>query len=361
MGQTENSVVGKRPLRGIEIVGLVILALSMIGLFVNPGFIGGIFNNMVNRVVDVVVKAYLTGTLACAIIASVLMGRVLERLGLTDAMLRVFMPVASLLGVNPTVVVPGVYNILGDINAAGRISGPVLKKSGATKDEQKIAVVTMCQSQQSFSTFMLGLIALAKAGVWAFPVVILGVFAPLVVIPFILSKTIYRNCRRVSIDELPSFTPNTGAMQTIFGGAREGAELVFLLIIPAAAVIFSIIGALDFVGLWKPVETALTAALSALSIDPKTGILSVLASPTLAMNTLKDISNTLDPRLVVGSFILGASGFPLQVIFGQIPAVWAANSNLSEREAMEAAVLGAVLRILTAALLAVALTPLIVQ
>ena len=361
MGQTEKGVAGGRPLRGIEIVGLVILAASMIGLFVGPEHIGGIFNHMVTKIVDVVVKAYLTGTLACAIIASVLMGRILERLGLTDAMLRVFMPVASWLGINPTVVVPGVYNILGDINAAGRISGPVLKKSGATKDEQKIAVVTMCQSQQSFSTFMLGLVAMAKAGIWAFPVVILGVFAPLVVLPLILSKTIYRNCRRVNVDELPSFTPNTNVMQTVFGGAREGAELVFLLIIPAAAAVFAFIGALDDMGLWKPVEGALTAMLGALSIDPKTGILSLLASPTLAMNTLKDAAATLDPRLVVGSFVLASSGWPLQVVLGQIPAVWAANSSLSEREALEAAVIGAVLRVLTAALLAVGLTPLIVR
>ena len=347
----------KRELRTIEIIGLLILVASLVGLFVRPEFIGGIFNAMVNRIVDVVVKAYLTGTLACAIIASVIMGRVLERLGLTDAMLRVFMPIASWLGVNPTVVVPGVYNILGDINAAGRISGPVLKKARATKDEQKIAVATMVQSQQSFSTFMLGLIALANAKVWAFPVVILGVFAPLVLVPLILSKTIWRNCKRVTIDELPSFTPNTPALPTLFGAAREGAELVFLLIIPAAAVIFAIIGALDFVGIWKPIESAINSVLVALSIDPKTGLLSVLASPTLAMNTLKDAAATLQPKLVVGSFVLAASGFPLQVIFGQIPAVWAANSDLSEKEAMGAAALGAFFRVITACVLAVALTP----
>ncbi|MCR4398747.1 MAG: hypothetical protein NUV93_07275 [Firmicutes bacterium] len=360
MGKIVSAPAG-RPLKGMEVVGLVILALAMVGLFVNPGFIGGIFDRMVTRVKEVVVNAYLTGTLACAIICSVLMGRVLERLGMTDAMLRVFMPVASWLGINPTVVVPGVYNILGDINAAGRIAGPVLKKAGATRDEQKIAVATMVQSQQSFSTFMLGLIAMSNARVWAFPVVILGIFAPLVVAPLLLSKTIYRDCKRVSVDELPSFTPKTGALQTLAGGTREGAELVFLLIIPAAAMVFSIIGALDYIGIWKPVENALTAALSALSIDPKTGILSVLASPTLAMNTLKDTAAGLAPKLVVGSFILAASGFPLQVIFGQIPAVWSTNSNLSEREAMEAAVLGAVLRVITAVVLALVLTPLIVR
>ncbi|MGE5541872.1 MAG: hypothetical protein ACM3WT_02430, partial [Bacillota bacterium] len=307
----------------------------------------------------IVVDAYLTKTLGCAIICSVLMGRVLERLGMTDALLRVFMPVASFLGVNPAVIVPGVYNILGDINAAGRISGPVLKRAGATKDEQKIAVATMVQSQQSFSTFMLGLIAMSNGGIWAFPVIILGVFAPLVVVPLLLSKTIYRNTKRVTLDELPSFTPNTGVLQTLSNGTKEGAEIMFLLIIPAAAMVFSIIGALEYIKVWQPIEAGLTSVLSALSIDPKTGILSVLASPTLAMNTLKDTAATLAPKLVVGSFVLAASGFPLQVIFGQIPAVWAANSNLNEREAMEAATLGAILRVVSAFLLAILLTPLV--
>jgi hypothetical protein len=351
----------KRPLTNAEITGFVVLALALIGLFINPGFIGGVFDAMVNRVKSVVVNVYLTGTLAVAIITSVMMGRILERLGLTDALLRIFMPVASWLGLNPAVVVPGVYNILGDINAAGRISGPVLKKAGATKDEQKIAVATMVNSQQSFSTFMLGLIALTAAGIWAFPVVIVAILGPLVLVPLLLSKTIYRSTKRVEVDELPSFTPKIGALQTVFGGAREGAELVFLLIIPAAAVIFAIIGALDYIGVWAGIEQGLTSLLSSLSIDPKTGILSVLASPTLAMNTLKDTAATLAPKLVMGSFVLAASGLPLQVVFGQVPAVWAANSDLNEKEAMAAAVIGTVLRIVTAVAMAVLVTPLITR
>ncbi|MEW6522983.1 MAG: hypothetical protein AB1445_05320 [Bacillota bacterium] len=351
----------RRPFTNAEITGFVILALALIGLFFNPGFIGGLFDAMVNRVKGIVVNVYLTGTLAVAIITSVMMGRILERLGMTDALLRIFMPVASWLNINPAVVVPGVYNILGDINAAGRISGPVLKKAGATKDEQKIAVATMVNSQQSFSTFMLGLIALTAAGIWAFPVVIIAILGPLVIVPLLLGKTIYRNTKRVVLDELPSFTPKTGALPTVFGGAREGAELVFLLIIPAAAVIFAIIGALEYVGIWKSIELGLTSALSSLSIDPKTGILSVLASPTLAMNTLKDTAATLAPKMVLGSFVLAASGLPLQVVFGQVPAVWTANSDLNEKEAMAAAVIGAVFRIITAVVLAVALTPLIMM
>lgn len=348
-----------KELSRIEMVGLAVLVLALVGLFVNPGFIGGVFDSMIKRAKSIVSDVYLVGTLGTAIICSVMTGRILERLGLTDALLRVFMPIAAKIGVNPAVVVPGVYNILGDINAAGRISGPVLKKAQATKDEQKIAVITMVQSQQSFSTFMLGLIAMTRAGIWAFPVVILALFAPLVIVPWFFSKTFYRDCRAVPVEELPRMTPTKGAMETIFGGAREGAELMFLLLIPAAAVIFSIIGVLDYIGVWKPFEAALSAALRSMYIEPKTGILSVLASPTLAMNTLKDIAAQTDPRLVLGSFVLAASGLPLQVVFGQIPAVWSQSSDLTGGEAMVAAVIGTALRVLTALVLAVALTPLI--
>ncbi|MGB9867716.1 MAG: hypothetical protein ACPLPR_07435 [Bacillota bacterium] len=341
-------------------VGMVVLVLSIIGLFIGPAWIGGLFNAMFNKAKSIVADVYLAGSLGATIICSVMVGRILERLGLTDAMVRVFAPIAYWLGLNPTVIVPGVYNILGDINAAGRIAGPVLKKAGATKDEQKIAVVTMVQSQQSFSTFMLGLIAMANAGVWAFPVVILGIFAPLVVIPWVLSETIYRNVKRVAYTDMPRFTPATSAMNTIFGGAREGAELMFLLLIPAATVVFAFIGALEFIGIWKPIENALSAFLAAVAIEPKTGILSVLASPTLAMNTLKDMAAKLgDPRLVVGSFILAASGLPLQVPLAQIPAVWSQASDLTGPEAMGAAVLGIILRVITAILMAMLLTPLI--
>lgn len=351
---------GKRELSKVEIVGLIVLVASMVGLFVNPAFIGGMFDAMVTKAKTIVADLYLVGSLGTAVICSVMTGRILERLGLTDALLRVFMPVARILGINPAVVVPGVYNILGDINAAGRIAGPVLKKAKATKDEQKIAICTMVQSQQSFSTFMLGLIALTRAGVWAFPVIVVGLFLPLVVMPWLLSRTIWRDTRATEFKDIPRMTPKTKIIDTIFGGAREGAELTFLLLIPAAAVIFACIGALTYVGVWPTIEKALGSFLQSVSIEPKTGMLSILASPTLAMNTLKDMAATVNPRLVVGSFILAASGLPLQVIFGQIPAVWSQASDLSGMEAMGPAILGMVFRVLTAILMAVALTPLLV-
>jgi len=133
-----------------------------------------------------------------------------------------------------------------------------------------------------------------------------------------------------------------------------------LLIIPAFAVIFSLIGALDYLGIWKPISDGLSALLSALSIDPKSGMTSILASPTLAMSQLKDVAATMPKNLVIGSFVLGASGFPFSVIFGQIPVIWSGCTDLSHKEAMGAAVLGAVMRIITAGLVAIFLTPLLI-
>ncbi len=344
----------------IEIVGLAVLILAMLGLLFKPDTMGGVFDAMFNRALPIVANVFLTGLVGTAIILSVMTGRILERLGLTDALMRVFVPLIGKFGINSAVVVPGVYNILGDINAAGRIAGPVLVKAGATKDEQKIAIATMVQSQQSFSTFMLGLISLTAAGISAFPVIFIAVFAPLVIMPLLLKWTIYRNTRRVTLDVLPRFTPKKAALPTIFGGAKEGAELLFLLIIPAVAVVYAFIGALDFVGIWKPIENALTSALTAMSIDPETGIMAILASPTLAMGMLTKTAAELSPKLVVGSFVLAASGLPLSVVFGQIPTIWAEVSDLSEREALEAAIVGTVLRVITAVVLAMVLTPLVV-
>lgn len=352
-------IQSKKVISRIEFVGLTLVGLFILGLIFNPGFIAGIFNAMVEYTVPIIVNVYITGSLGVTIILSVVTGRILERLGFTDALIRIFTPIIKLLGVNPTVVIPAVYNILGDINAAGRITGPTLKRAKATKDEQKIAIATMIQSQQSFSTFMLGMLAMTAAGIKVFPVIAIAVFAPLVIVPWILSRTVYRDCEAKALTHIDRFTPTTGALPTLFGAAKEGAELLFLLLIPAAGAIFAIIGALNYIGIWQPIQQGLTVALNALSIDPQTGIQSILVSPTLAMNTLKDVATTISPKFIIGSFVLASSGFPLQVIVGQVPAIWAAGSDLTEKEAMEAAVLGAVMRVITAFALAMLLTPLV--
>ena len=345
-----------RGLRKIEITGLILVGLSLMGLIFNPQFISGIFDAMLNKSYPIIVKVFLTGKVGVAIIISVLIGRILERLGFTDALMRLLLPITRLIGVNSSVLIPSVYNILGDINAAGRIAGPILVKAGTTKDEQKIAICTMVQSQQSFSTFMFSIIALTAIQAKVFLIILLSVFAPLFIVPALLKLTLWRDTRAVPLDEMPAFTPDTGVLPTIFGAAREGAELLFLLIIPAVGVIFAMIGALEYVGVWKPFESGLTSLLSALSIDPKTGIVSILASPTLATAQLKDIAATLSPQLVIGSVVLAASGFPLSVVFGQIPAIWSDSTDLNHFEAMGAAVLGAVMRLITGGVIATFLT-----
>lgn len=136
---------GRRPLERIEVVGLSLLAVAMLTLFFFPATLSGAFDTVLNKVKPVVVDVFLTGQVGVAVIISVIIGRLLERLGFTDAMMRVFMPAMRAIGINPAVIIPSVYNIFGDINAAGRISGPLLRQAGATKDEQKIAVATMVQ------------------------------------------------------------------------------------------------------------------------------------------------------------------------------------------------------------------------
>lgn len=343
----------------IEIIGLVLVIASLAILLFAPDALSGLFDSISKKVFPVVVETFLTGEVGIAVIISVIVGRVLERLGFTDALIRIFVPIMRILKINPSVVIPGIYNILGDINAAGRIAGPVLVKSKATKSEQKIAIATMIQSPQSFVTFVLGLVALTIFKISILPLVIIALFLPLIVIPFILSKTVYRDTKLVQLDELPRFTPSTGFLETLFNSSKEGVELLLLVIIPALAAVFSVIGVLEYFGLWKLIESGLSVVLSTLSIEPQTGIVSLLASPTLAMAQLAEIKSAIAPRLVVGSFIIANSGLPLSVIIGQIPVTWAQVSDLSEKDAMKAAILGTIIRLLSAALIAYILTPLL--
>ncbi|CAM5787582.1 MULTISPECIES: hypothetical protein [Brevibacillus] len=357
---SERKDPGRRKWTGVEYLGIFLVLSSLASLLFWPHALAGLFDAIIKKVFPIVVDIFLTGEVGIAVIVSVIVGRMLERLGFTDALFRVFAPVMKWLSINPAVIIPSVYNILGDINAAGRIAGPILMRAKATKAEQKIAVATMIQSQQSFATFMIGLIALAATGAAVFPVVLLSIFVPLILVPWLLSKTIYRDTRTVELEELPRFTPGTAYLKTVFDAAKEGTELLLLVIIPAVAVVFGVIGLLEYIGVWQPIENAFTLLLSALSIEPATGMLSLLASPTLAMAELQKIAASIDPRLAVGSFVLASSGLPLSVIFGQVPATWAAHSDLTEREAMAAAVIGMLMRLVTAFVIGYFVTPWVV-
>jgi len=78
------------------------------------------------------------------------------------------------------------------------------------------------------------------------------------------------------------------------------------------------------------------------------------------MAQLIEVVEGTDPRLIVGSFVLANSGLPLSVIEGQIPATWVKISDLNEKEILYSALLGTVLRFITAFVLAFALTPFII-
>ncbi|MBM4763210.1 hypothetical protein GNT69_13135 [Bacillus sp. B15-48] len=343
-----------------EIIGVLLVLGSLVLLLLAPNSLSQLFDTIIKEVKPVVVDIFLTSEIGIAIIVSVIVGRILERLGFTDGLIRIFVPIMKWFKINPSVVIPSVYNILGDINAAGKISGPILVKARATKAEQKIAVATMIQSPQSFATFVLGLIALSVFNINAFPLVILSIFVPIVLVPLLLAKTIYRDTKKVELTELPRFTPNTRFLQTIFSSAKEGAELLFLTIIPAVAAVFFFIGVFKFIGVWSFIESTLSTSLTFLSIEPTTGIISVLAAPTLAVAQLAELANSIDPRLIVGSFVLANSGLPLSVIFGQVPVTWAESSSLTEKEVLGAAVIGIIIRILTACALGYWLTPFLV-
>ncbi|NEU31960.1 hypothetical protein GN156_14405 [bacterium LRH843] len=343
-----------------EILGLLLVFLALLLLLFAPNSLARLFDMMIGEVKPIVVDIFLTGEVGIAIIVSIIVGRMLERLGFTDGLIRLFVPIMKWLKINPAVIIPSVYNILGDINAAGKIGGPILVKANATKDEQKISVATMIQSPQSFATFVLGLIALAAFGIHAFPLIIVSIFLPIIVVPFLLSKTIYRKTKRVDLEQLPRFTPRTKFLNTIFSSAKEGAELLFLIIIPAVAVVFFFIAILKFIGVWGAIESSLASMLVFISVEPTTGILSILAAPTLAVAQLADVAATVDPRLIVGSFVLANSGLPLSVIFGQVPVTWAESSHLNEKEVLEAAIIGLIIRVITACLIGYFLTPFLV-
>lgn len=365
MKKEQASISNEKPSRKkwypFEIIGLLLVASSLLVLLFVPDSLAKFFNMVIAEVKPIVVDIFLTSEVGIAIIISVIFGRLLERLGFTDGLIRIFVPIMKWLKINPSVIVPSVYNILGDINAAGKIAAPILVKAKATKDEQKLAIATMIQSPQSFATLVLGLIALAVFSINSFPLILLSIFLPIVVVPYILSITLYRDTKKVELDELPRFTPNTRFLQTIFSSAKEGAELLFLIIIPAVAAVFFFIGALKFFGAWSAIESGLSSMLTFMSIEPATGIVSILAAPTLAVAQLSELASTVDPRLIVGSFVLANSGLPLSVILGQIPATWSESSTLNEKEIVKAAIVGMIIRFATAWALAVFLTPFLVS
>ncbi|MCL2103329.1 MAG: hypothetical protein FWH25_04760 [Syntrophorhabdaceae bacterium] len=339
----------------MTVVGMAILFVAMIALFASPESLNGAFEAMVEKAYPIVVNTGLLSTLGVSIVIGVIMGRILERLGLTDALMQIFLPIGKLLNINASALVPCVYNLLGDVNAASRISAPVLVKCGATNDEKKLAIFTVVQAMQSFSTFMLGLGALTLAGVRVGLVILLSIFAPMIVCPLIGRALFYKDCKAVEIEDLPIFTPDKPFINTLFNAGQEGMQVLLFLILPAFAVVYSVIGLLSYIGVWAPFEAGVTAILVFMNIDPVTGIQSIMASPTLAAANLKEAAASMDPEMVIGSFVLAASGFPLSIIFGQLPMIWSEGCEMKASEVIRTALLGVTFRLFTAGFFATVL------
>lgn len=333
-------------------MGIVLVIAVLLLLLFKPEWIAGCFDKMVEKAYPIFIDVGLLSTMSVSIVLAVVIGRTLERAGFTDGLMRMILPFSKVININATVFVPATYKILGDINAAGKISGPIMMKANATKDEVKIALCTMMQSQQSFSTFMLGISCLTLAGTRVFLVVLLSILLPIFLLPVILRKFVWKDCKFVEIDDLPSFTPDTPVLNTVFSAGQEGARILFMLILPAFAVVFGFIGILDFAGIWEFINEGISKMLVAFNIEPVTGLQSILASPTLAMQTVKEslevARDAIDPRLVIGGFILATSGFPISVIFGQNPLIWSEGTMLTAGEAMRVSLVGAIIRLLTA-------------
>lgn len=353
----------------IEWVGLILFIAFLVCIFVAHEQFSGAFNAMFAKAYQMF-DYYLFGTsmLGATIVVSIMTGRILERLGFTDALMRIFLPVMKYLKINAAVCVGIIYNILGDVNAAGRIAGPVVMKAGCTRDEQKIAIATLTNAPASFSIIVLGIIALSTAGINPFPVLIVGIFLPIFLIPAFL-RLFWRDTKAADIHDLPRFTPDTGVVDLIFGSAREGVTTVVTLILPAGCAVYAIIGLLEYFGIWAVITGGVGSVLQLIGIEPTTGLQTITVAGTLAMKTLGTMVSPAtadaaagalvevlaDPgvkKLLIGSFVLANSSWPIQVPLGQIPAVWSGVVDLKTKEIMFAAIIGCVIRLVYAALCA---------
>ena len=370
MANNENKAsVDRTKWEPIEYVGLVLFIAFLACIFFAHKQFSGAFSAMFERAYKMF-EFYLFGTsmLGATIVVSIMTGRILERLGFTDALMRIFLPVMKYLNINAAVCVGIIYNILGDVTAAGKIAGPVVKKAGCTKDEQKIAIATLTNAPASFSIVVLGIIALSTAGINPLPVMLVGVFLPIFVVPAFL-KLFWRDTHAADIHDLPRFTPNTGVMDLIFGSAREGVSTVLTLILPAGCAVYAIVGLLEYFGLWGAFTAGIGGLLSAIGIEPTTGLQTITVAGTLAAKTLggmvspatadaaagalyESLQNPAVKKLIIGSFVLANSSFPIQVPLGQIPAVWIGNVDLNYREIVTAACIGCVIRLAYAAIVA---------
>lgn len=348
-----------------SITGLIVFILFLLALLVFPQHVAGIFSAMSAKAFNFGLTTYLLTTIAGSVIVSVMSGRLLEKAGVTDALVKLFTPVSRLLKINPTVLVPGIYNFIGDVNAASKITSPILANSGTTKHEKMIAIATEVQFAAAFGALLQGIYLLAAGGVNAFLMILLAYILPLFLVPLILRCTIYRKCEyRDVMESIPSFTPKGKSwVDTIFGGVIEGADVLIRLIMPTTCGIYAIVAVLEYVHAWPYIESAFQWVLALCNIEPVTGMNSLLISGIVGMPQLTAIieegTQVISQGMVASSFMFGAACMNFVLPCVQIPMIWNQNTDLTFGEAFGAAISGWVLRLILCALVGYVIIPII--
>lgn len=344
------------------IVGLIIFLIFMVALLIVPQHVAGIFSAMSKKAFEFGVQNYIMSVIAGSIIVSIMVARLLERGGVTDAMIKLFTPVSKLLKVNPTTLVPGIYNFIGDVNAAGKITAPILQNAGTTKDEKKIAIATMMQMSPAFGAFLIGINLLAAGHVNAFFVIVMVYLVPLFLVPLILRCTIYRKCEYKDVmKEIPSFTPKEkSVVDTIFNGAIEGADTLIRLIMPTCCAVFAIVAVLEYINVWPTIEAGFQWVLALCNIEPTTGITSLLVSGIIGMPPLIEMIQggaAISPGMVVSSMMFGAACMNFVLPLVQIPILWNKGTDLKFGEAIQATIVGWIVRMAYCAIMGYLIVP----
>lgn len=355
------NTTSKRGWTKASIIGICVFALFMAALLFAPGHVAGVFTLMAEESFANVFQTYILGYIGASIVVAVMVGRLLERAGVTDGLVKLFTPLSRLLKMNPTVLVPAIYNFLGDVNAACKITAPILQRANTTRDEKRIAIVTLMQYPPSFGCFLFGISCLALAGVNAFLIIVISYIIPLFLFPLILKSTIYRDCAYKNVDEeIPTFTPTNSVVNVIFDGVIEGADVLFRIIVPTACAIFAGIAFLKYFSVWQYIEAVIVWVLELCNIESSTGIFSILVSGALSLPKLMELMQTvsLSPSVVVSSVMLGSACSQLVLPLSNIPIMWQKNSDLTFGEVVRSALLGTVMRLAWCAITGYLLVPL---
>lgn len=346
----------------ISILGVILFLLFMIALLLIPEHVAGLFTAMANKAFTNGFSIYIMTNVGAGIVVSVVIGRLLERGGVTDGLIKLFTPFAKVLKINPTTLVPGIYNFLGDVNAAGRITAPIMQNAKATTDEKKIAIATMLQLPPAFGAFLYGIKLLAVGEINAFIVVVLGCLVPLFLVPLVLRYTIYRKCEyRDVMSEIPSFTPRgKNIVDTIFDGAIEGADVLIRLILPTTCAIFAVVAALEYFSVWPYVEKVFMALFELCNIEPTTGMRTLLISGAVgqpALIELIEAGTVVSAKSVVASMMFGSACMQFVLPLCQVPIVWKKGTDLTFGQAIQASLVSWVLRMIWIALVSYLIVP----